>query len=76
MLRTTSFEGANGITPLDETASSVGFSPTIAFRVEGEIIEPSVSVPSEMVAKFADIDTADPLLEPEGFWLSTYALRV
>lgn len=51
-----------------ETAFSVGFNPTIALRVDGEIIEPTVSEPRETAAKFADIDTAEPLLEPgEGY---------
>lgn len=73
---TTSFENANGITPFVETASIVGFKPTIAFLVDGEIIEPSVSLPRETAAKFTEMDTAEPLLEPEGFWFKTYALTV
>lgn len=64
------------MTPLVETSPLVVFSPTSALREEGEIIDPSVSVPSEIAAKLADIDTADPVLEPDGFLPNTYALTV
>lgn len=72
IIRTTSFENDNGMTPLVETLPIVVFSPTSPFRSEGEIIEPSVSVPSDIAAMFAAIDTADPVLEPDGSLPNTY----
>src|SRR5437763_13189202 len=50
--------------------------PTALFVPDGHMMEPSVSVPMVTVARCADAATADPLLEPHGFRLSTYGLWV
>lgn len=45
---------------------TVGLMPTTELALDGQRIEPSVSVPNETAAMFAATDIADPLLEPQG----------
>src|SRR5260370_13321445 len=52
------------IAPYRLTRPYVGRSPTTPQVVEGEIMEPSVSVPSEKPTNPADVDAADPAEEP------------
>src|SRR5258708_18713019 len=52
------------IAPYRLTRPYVGRSPTTPHVVEGEMMEPSVSVPSEKPTNPADVDAADPAEEP------------
>ena len=49
-----------------ETRPTVGLSPTTPFTAAGQVIEPSVSVPTAAAAKPAATATALPELEPQG----------
>ena len=48
------------------TSPSVGLMPTIPQHVDGETIEPSVSVPIATAHKLADTATPEPELDPDG----------
>ena len=52
--------------PARLTRPTVGFNPTSEFALEGETMEPSVSVPMPAAAKFAAIAAPVPELDPEG----------
>lgn len=54
------------MTPARLVSPTVGLIPTTEFKCEGQMMEPSVSVPSVTAAKFAAADIADPLLDPHG----------
>ena len=54
-----------GIIPDRLHNPTVGFSPTMPHRVEGETIEPSVSVPIATAHRLAETAAADPALDPE-----------
>lgn len=58
--------GLIGITPARLVRPTVGLMPTTALKLDGQRMEPSVSVPSDTAAIFAATDIADPLLEPQG----------
>ena len=58
--------GLIGTTPALLVRPTVGLMPTTELRPEGHKMEPSVSVPSDTVTKFAATDIADPLLDPQG----------
>ena len=58
--------GEMGTTPARLVRPIVGLMPTTELRLDGHKIDPSVSVPSVTVAKFAAADIADPLLDPQG----------
>src|SRR6185436_10413712 len=64
-----------GMMPDRETRPTVGLMPTSALVPEGHTMEPSVSVPTPMAARFAPTATPVPELEPQGFRSSAYALR-
>src|ERR1051325_11400741 len=55
---------------------NVGLMPTRPFVDEGQMIEPSVSVPMPTVVKSEAIAAPVPELEPHGLRSSTYGLRV
>src|SRR3954464_8496807 len=55
-----------GTTPARLHSPSVGLIPTIPFAPDGQTIEPSVSVPTVMVARSAEAMTPEPQLEPHG----------
>src|ERR1041385_2788531 len=55
---------------------SVGLIPTSEFAFDGHTTEPSVSVPTPIVARFAAIAAPVPELEPHGFRSSTYGFFV
>ena len=55
-----------GTMPLRLTSPTVGFRPTMPLMDAGLTIDPSVSVPTAMVHRFAATATADPELEPDG----------
>ena len=54
-----------GTINLRDNKPTVGFSPTIPFIEEGQIIEPSVSVPTATEIKFAATAAALPELDPQ-----------
>jgi hypothetical protein len=54
----------------------LGLMPTRPLPPAGHTIEPSVSVPIVMVARFAAAAAPDPELEPHGFRSSEYGLCV
>src|SRR5687768_274028 len=51
---------------------TVGLIPTSPFTEEGEIIDPSVSVPMLTTQRLAAVALPDPELEPEGLRSSIY----
>src|SRR5207248_2224699 len=57
---------AMGMIPPCEIRRRVGLMPTTPFADEGQVIEPSVSVPTARGAMPAATATAEPLLEPQG----------
>src|SRR6056297_119564 len=63
-----------GIIPLRLHNPTVGFRPTIPFALDGQTIEPFVSVPIVRVLRFADAATPGPELEPQGFRVISYGL--
>ncbi len=54
---------------------TVGFTPTRPQLVDGDTIEPSVSVPIPIDAKLLAIALPVPELEPDGLRSSAYGLR-
>src|SRR5262249_7575661 len=66
---------ASGIIPERLTKPSVGLIPTIPFAVDGQTMEPSVSVPIAAAHKFAETATPEPELEPQGLRVRLYGLR-
>lgn len=55
------------MTPALLVSPTVGFIPTTELELAGQMIEPSVSVPKDTIARFAATAMADPLLDPHGF---------
>src|SRR6185295_18755112 len=62
--------------PLRLTRPSVGLMPTSPFVVDGDTIDPSVSVPIAAALRFAAIAAPEPELEPDGLRSSTYGFFV
>src|SRR5205823_13594925 len=67
---------AMGMMPVRLTRPSVGLIPTSEFTLDGDTIEPSVSLPTAMAARFAAVAAADPELDPEGLRSSAYGFFV
>ena len=67
---------AMGIIPERETRPSVGLIPTIPHVADGQIIEPSVSVPTAMAARLAAIAEPEPDDDPQGLRSRIYGLCV
>src|SRR5262245_48650968 len=63
-----------GTTPARLVRPTVGLMPTTPLALAGHTTLPSVSVPSETAAKFADAAAAEPELEPQGLRLIPYGL--
>ena len=61
--------------PARLTSPTVGFRPTSEFALDGDTIEPSVSLPIPAAAKLAAMAAPVPELEPEGLRSSAYGLR-
>src|SRR5512145_1847903 len=61
-----SCENEIGTMPSRLSAPTVGFKPTSAFTDEGDVIEPSVSVPTDAAHRLAAAATALPDDEPLG----------
>ncbi len=55
---------------------TVGLMPTTPFALAGQTMLPSVSVPKDTVAKFAEAAAPEPELEPQGLRLMPYGLLV
>src|SRR5947208_10771013 len=71
----TSWLWAIGITPDRLVKPRVGLIPTTPQVVAGDTMEPSVSVPMAPATKLAATAAADPVLDPEPLWSSTYGIR-
>ena len=69
-----SWTGDSGTIPVRLTRPAVGLTPTTPQALDGETIEPSVSVPTASGASPADTPAADPELDPDGLLSSTYGL--
>ena len=67
---------AIGIMPERETSPSVGLIPTIPQVADGQMIDPSVSVPTAIAARLAAIADPDPDDEPHGLRSRMYGLCV
>src|SRR5437660_6225459 len=65
-----------GTTPARLVSPSVGLIPTTALALAGQTMLPSVSLPNETVAKFADAAAPEPELEPHGLRSMPYGLLV
>ncbi len=63
-----------GTIPSRLTSPTVGLTPTMPFMLEGQMIEPSVSVPTAAVQRLADTATPDPELDPHGMRSRAYGL--
>lgn len=57
------------MTPAWGTIDMVGFKVYRAARLEGEMRDPSVSLPKEKGAYPAATETADPEDDPDVFWM-------
>jgi hypothetical protein len=55
-----------GIIPARLTSPTVGLIPAKPFDDDGQTIEPSVSVPIPIAARFAEIPAPVPELDPQG----------
>src|SRR5947209_4139355 len=55
-----------GMMPLRLTRPTVGLMPTRPFEEDGHTMEPSVSVPMPMAARFAEMPAPVPELDPQG----------
>src|SRR5207245_9971150 len=65
-----------GTTPARLTRPTVGLMPTTPFAFAGQTMLPSVSLPNDTVAKFADAAAPDPELDPQGLRSMPYGLCV
>ena len=55
-----------GMIPVRLINPTVGFMPTIPFALEGQVIEPLVSVPIASAQRLAETAAPDPELDPHG----------
>src|SRR5262245_56905283 len=58
-----------GTMPARLVSPTVGLIPTTPLAFAGQTMLPSVSVPNDTVAKFAEAAAADPALDPHGLRL-------
>src|SRR5215472_14581543 len=65
-----------GITPARLMRPTVGLIPTRPFAPDGHTIEPSVSVPTPIAARFAAIAAPVPELDPQGLRSRAYGFFV
>src|SRR5919199_644947 len=65
-----------GTTPARLVRPTVGLMPTTPLALPGHTMLPSVSVPSDTAAKFADAAAPEPELEPHGLRSIPYGLCV
>ena len=71
-----SWEREIGTTPVGGHRPTVGLIPTQPLKAAGQVIEPSVSVPTANGARPAATAAPLPELEPPADRLSAYGLRV
>src|SRR5262245_43378895 len=71
-----SCECAIGMIPERLTNPSVGLMPTSPLMADGDVIEPSVSVPTATAARLAAMAAPEPELEPLVSRSRAYGLRV
>src|SRR6266436_5693314 len=55
-----------GTTPARLVSPTVGLIPTTPFALAGQTMLPSVSLPNETAAKFAEAPAPEPELDPQG----------
>src|SRR5438128_5515866 len=65
-----------GTTPARLVSPTVGLIPTTPLAFAGHTMLPSVSLPNDTVAKFADAAAPEPELEPQGLRSMKYGLCV
>src|SRR5439155_13478710 len=65
-----------GTTPARLVRPTVGLVPTTPLALAGQTMLPSVSLPNETAAKFADAAAPEPELDPHGLRLMPYGLLV
>src|SRR5581483_4203035 len=65
-----------GMMPFRLIRPTVGLMPTSPLLLDGETIDPSVSVPTAAAQRFAAAATAEPELEPDGLRSSAYGFFV
>src|SRR5438477_7383793 len=75
-LPTVSWTCEIGTTPARLTIPTVGLIAATPFALPGQTMLPSVSLPNETVAKFADAAAPEPELEPQALRLMPYGLFV
>src|SRR6266850_7278666 len=63
---TVSWTWEMGTTPARLVRPTVGLMPTTPFALAGQTMLPSVSVPNDTAAKFAEAAAPEPELEPQG----------
>src|ERR1700724_350512 len=66
----------SGTMPARLTGPRVGLMPTTPQALDGETIDPSVSVPTASGPNPADRPAAEPELDPDGFRSSAYGFEV
>src|SRR6516162_9251431 len=71
---TVSWTWEMGTTPARLVRPTVGLIPTTPFALAGHTTLPSVSVPNDTVAKFAEAAAPEPELEPQGLRSIPYGL--
>ena len=67
--------GRSARSPSRSPSPTVGLIPTMPLRDDGQMIEPSVSVPTATAHRSAATATPEPELEPQGLRSSAYGLR-
>src|SRR5215471_3386442 len=67
---------AMGIMPCCETRPTVGLRPTMRLFEAGQVIEPSVSVPTAAAQRFVAGPTPEPELEPQVVQFMMYGFCV
>src|SRR5947207_7910845 len=65
-----------GTTPARLVRPTVGLIPTTPLALAGQTMLPSVSLPNETVAKFAEAAAPEPELDPQGLRSIPYGLLV
>src|ERR1700732_3523243 len=65
-----------GTTPARLTSPTVGLRAATPLALPGQTMLPSVSLPNETAAKFADAAAPEPALEPQGLRSRPYGLLV
>src|SRR5512135_1330431 len=65
-----------GTTPARLVSPTVGLMPTTPLALAGQTMLPSVSLPRDTAAKFAEVAAPEPELEPQGLRSMPYGLLV